>query len=151
MTDAAETPPGIAPGSAAAAAHEDQVNRAAQAINDALGAERQQNVQSPSATEDGNALTNTPEAREHIWNALVRIQEIQQERSVLNAKIRSIREELKAKTGVHTKALDYVLWYHNASEEQREGLDYSYATARQAIGCPVQAGLFDDGPEKGAH
>lgn len=142
---------GIRPGSAAALAESDKTTgpaidgTSAGALNQAIGDERQAAVGGDSQTKKAvKALTNSEEHRTLIFNAIAEIKQVKAERGELTARIRGIRETLKSKTGVHAKALDYVLWYEEASEEQREGLDHSYAMAREALGCPVQAGLFDD-------
>ena len=109
-----------------------------------------------SAANDGsqqvlNAASADPRAKADIFEAVQELEQLRIESQQIAAKRREIRERLDAKYSLIRMVLDFAIKVYRASEEQREGLDHSYRTVREALGLPVQVGLFegaDDGAVK---
>lgn len=119
--------------------------------NRAEEAKRIAETASKSAVEKVVAqLVNSPQVRADIFEACQELDRIDAARKVLNMDSQAVYAGLESKHGIHRAALRYARTFCKASDEQREGFDYTYATARQALGKPIeQRSLFDD--DGGAH
>jgi len=91
----------------------------------------------------GHNLTEIKRTAAERIRAMVALQE---ERSEITAKITELRQGMVA-DGMNRAAVNAAVAYYKASDEQKEGFDTSYEILREAIGQPVQPGLF--GNEQG--
>jgi uncharacterized protein (UPF0335 family) len=90
----------------------------------------------------GERATNLSETKDIIRNAVPRIINLVGQRKALNEEIAAEREKVNA-AGVSKKALDHAIKIKGMDPEDRQHFDESYAIARDAIGLPQSASLFD--------
>tara|TARA_Y100000034_G_C6768191_1_gene342558 strand:+ start:404 stop:751 length:348 start_codon:yes stop_codon:yes gene_type:complete len=64
-------------------------------------------------------------------------------RGEINAEIAAKRARVE-ELGIKKRAFDYAVKYKEMDIDQRRELDTSYAIAREAVGVPIEAGLFGD-------
>lgn len=76
-----------------------------------------------------------------------KIIKLKSKRSEVNADIKAHREGLESK-GISKQSFDAALRYYEKDPEQREGFDLGYNIAREALGVPMQEGLFDGASPK---
>jgi uncharacterized protein (UPF0335 family) len=72
-----------------------------------------------------------------------KLDEIDQERSNLNARKKAVLEELSAKYGINVKAFMAARQFLSLKEKHRAQWDLTYQVARRAGGVPVQFDLFE--------
>jgi len=75
-----------------------------------------------------------------IVEAIQKISDINNKRSILNSEKKVIIEELEA-LGINKHAFGLTLRYHGMDENKREGIDFSYNYTRRAVGLPIQSEL----------
>jgi len=75
-----------------------------------------------------------------INEAITKITDINNKRSILNSEKKVIIEELEA-LGINKHAFGLTLRYHHMDENKREGIDFSYNYTRRAVGLPIQSEL----------
>src|SRR3954466_11000011 len=93
-------------------------------------------------TKPGDGPTNLTETKDVIRNSVPAIINLIAKRKELNAEIAEIRERVNA-CGVPKKALDHAIRVKQMDPDVRQQFDEGYAIARDAIGLPQSASLFD--------
>lgn len=92
--------------------------------------------------EPGDGVTNLSETKDIIRNAVPEIINLKNQRKQLNEQIAAAREKVNA-AGVPKRALDHAIKIKEMDPEDRQAFDEGYAIARDAIGLPQSASLFD--------
>ncbi len=71
-----------------------------------------------------------------------RVASVTKKRKALNDEMAAGKSDLVVQ-GFNADAIKAALAYHKASETERANFDLSYIFTRKALGCPVQADLFE--------
>jgi hypothetical protein len=70
------------------------------------------------------------------------VADVTKKRKALNDKMAAGKSDLVSQ-GFNPDAIKAALAYHNTSDAERANFDLSYIYTRKALGCPVQADLFE--------
>jgi len=112
---------------------------------DVFGKSGEVDPESTENIDDGRGLTTKaqrgPELNKKIADAVETINELKAQRSLINAQITAVIEDVEAQ-GINRHAFRFAMKFLEMATEQREGLDFSLAVARSAMGQPMQAEMF---------
>lgn len=88
---------------------------------------------------------NLTDVKNTIRNAVAAIEAAQAGRDLANADAKAARERCE-QAGIHREALSMAMRYAAWDVDRRQGFDLAYNIVRDAIGLPIQRGLFHSLP-----